>query len=263
MICPRWVATPTQPIGVEDIVAYLLAALDRPEGESRIFEIGTDDPVSYGEIMLEYARQRGLRRYLIPVPLLTPCLSSLWLGLMTPVYARVGRKLVESLKNPRTVEVCASPADAFAPIRGIGGTQGWYYMTWLWRIRGWIDLLRGGVGMRRGRTNPELIRAGDTLDFWRVEAYEPDSLLRLEAEMKLPGRAWLEVEVRAGDTGTSTIRQTAVFDPVGLAGLVYWYGIYPLHALIFHGMLHAIAKRACRPGLGEPAVAHVRPAKDG
>ena len=123
-------------------------------------------------------------------------------------------------------------------------------MTWLWRIRGWIDLLMGGVGMRRGRTNPELIRAGDTLDCWRVEAYEPDSLLRLEAEMKLPGRAWLEFEVRAGDNGMSTIRQTAVFDPVGLAGLVYWYSIYPLHTLIFHGMLHAIAKRACRPGLG-------------
>ena len=329
MICPRWVATPTQPIGVEDLVAYLMAALDRSEQESRIFEIGTDEPVSYGEIMLEYARQRGLRRYLIPVPLLTPHLSSLWLGLTTPVYARVGRKLIESLKNPtvvhdrsardlfavkpiplaeairrarrhedqqfaatrwsdavssggapgqwggvrfgsrlvdtRTIDVCASPADAFAPIRRIGGTHGWYYLSWLWRLRGWGDLLIGGVGMRRGRTDPGRVRVGDTLDFWRVEAYEPDSRLRLEAEMKLPGRAWLEFEVRARDATTSTIQQTAVFDPVGLAGLVYWYGIYPLHALIFKGMLGAIANRACASSSdadGSLSVTNRRPERD-
>ena len=308
MICPRWVATPTQPIGVDDLIAYLLAALELPEPASRIFEIGADEQVSYGEIMREYARQRGLRRSLIPVPLLTPYLSSLWLGLTTPVYARVGRKLIESLKNPtvvhdtsartvfpvapvsmaaalrrsrrdedrrftatrwsdavssagatrrwggvrfgsrlvdtRTVDVPVLPADAFAPIRRIGGARGWYYLNWLWRLRGWGDLLLGGAGMRRGRPDPEQVRVGDTLDCWRVEAYEPDARLRLESEMKVPGRAWLEFEVRARDATTSTIRQTAIFDPVGLAGLAYWYGIYPLHGLIFRGMLHAIARRA-------------------
>jgi uncharacterized protein YbjT (DUF2867 family) len=308
MICPRWVATETQPIGVDDLLAYLLAALTLPGAGHQMFEIGADERASYGAIMLEYARQRGLRRYLIPVPLLTPRLSSLWLGLTTPVYARVGRKLIESLKNPtvvhdlaarktfavrpmslteairrsmqredrefattrwsdavssagatrhwggvrfgsrlvdtRTIEVPVSPAEAFAPIRRIGGTQGWYHVTWLWRLRGWLDLLLGGVGLRRGRPDPEQVKVGDTLDFWRVERYEPDAQLRLEAEMKLPGRAWLEFEVSPGDGSTSTIRQTAVFDPVGLAGLLYWYGIYPLHAWVFHGMLRAIASRA-------------------
>ena len=247
-------------------------------------------------------------RFLIPVPLLTPHLSSLWLGLATPVYARVGRKLVESLKNPtvvhetsardvfpvrpvsmaeairraretedqdfaatrwsdavssagaprqwggvrfgsrlvdtRTIEVAASPAEAFTPIRRIGGTRGWYHLNWLWRLRGWIDLLVGGVGTRRGRPDPERLRVGDTLDFWRVEVYEPDERLRLSAEMKLPGRAWLEFEVRAVDATTSTIRQTATFDPIGLAGLIYWYAIYPLHARVFRGMLRAIAGQA-------------------
>lgn len=307
MICPRWVATPTQPIAIDDLVAYLLAALDLDDSQVRVYEIGAEEQVSYGQIMLEYARQRGLRRYLIPVPLLTPHLSSLWLGLTTPVYARIGRKLIESLRNPtvvrdhaarevfpirpisleqairrsrqhedrafaatrwsdavssagtprqwggvrfgsrlvdsRTVEVAAPPAEAFAPVARLGGAAGWYFLDWLWWLRGWLDLLMGGVGMRRGRPDPEQLRVGDTLDFWRVEAFEPDRRLRLEAEMKLPGRAWLEFEVEPGEAGRSVIRQTAVFDPVGLAGLLYWYGIYPLHALIFRGMLRGVARR--------------------
>jgi hypothetical protein len=240
---------------------------------------------------------------------LTPKLSSLWLGFTTPVYARVGRKLIEGVRNPtvvtnddarkafsvrpmnlreaieramrnedqkyavtrwsdaissagqpktwggvqfgsrlvdsRTTRVNASPHDAFTPIRQLGGPRGWYYANWLWRLRGFIDLLVGGVGMRRGRRDPELLNVGDALDFWRVEAYEPDRRLRLAAEMKLPGRAWLEFEVRPADGG-SEIRQTAVFDPVGLSGLVYWYGIYPLHGRIFGGMLRGIAERAER-----------------
>jgi hypothetical protein len=153
---------------------------------------------------------------------------------------RFGSRLVDT----RSIDVQAPPTQAFAPIRRIGGTQGWYHLTWLWTLRGWIDLLLGGVGMRRGRPDPDQVKIGDTVDFWRVEAYEPDVRLRLEAEMKLPGRAWLEFEVYAQDEHTSTIRQTATFDPVGLAGLVYWYGIYPLHRLIFNGMLTAIARRA-------------------
>ncbi|NWG13470.1 MAG: SDR family oxidoreductase [Acidobacteria bacterium] len=307
MICPRWVRVKAQPIAVEDVIQYLTAALDLPGESSRIFEIGGADQVSYAEIMLEYARQRGLRRLLIPVPLLTPYLSSLWLGLTTPVYARVGRKLIESLRNPtvvtdqaageafdirpmglrqaierarsnedeefaatrwsdagsaagatrawagvqlgtrlidtRSTYVDAPPAAAFAPIRRIGGERGWYYADWLWHARGLLDLLMGGVGMRRGRRDPEQLAVGDVLDFWRVEAYEPDRRLRLWAEMKVPGRAWLEFEVQADADGRgSTIRQVAVFDPAGLLGQLYWYLIYPLHARVFQGMLQGIAK---------------------
>jgi hypothetical protein len=307
MICPSWVQVKAQPIAVEDVVAYLVASLDLPGEGSQVFEIGGADQVSYAEIMREYARQRGLHRLLIPVPVLTPKLSSLWLGLTTPVYARVGRKLIEGVRNPtvvtddaalrafdvrpmnlseaiaramrnedrkfaltrwsdaissaghpkswggakfgsrlvdsRTKHAEASPHCAFLPIRQLGGRRGWYYANWLWRLRGFIDLLVGGVGMRRGRRDPDELQVGDALDFWRVEAYEPDHLLRLAAEMKLPGRAWLEYEVRPSDGG-SEIRQTAVFDPVGLFGLVYWYGIYPLHSRIFGGMLRAVAQRA-------------------
>lgn len=307
MICPRWVQVKAQPIAIEDLLAYLVAALDLPASASQVYEIGGPDQVSYGQIMHEYARQRGLSRWMIPVPLLTPYLSSLWLGLVTPLYARVGRKLVESLRNPtlvsnnlakttfavrprsfgeaiaralvnedrefaetcwsdalssagkpptwggqrygsrlvdsRTITVKTTPEHAFAPIRKIGGRTGWYYGNWLWSVRGFLDLLIGGVGVRRGRRDPENLRVGDPLDFWRVEAYEPDQRLRLHAEMKLPGRAWLEFEVTPGEQG-STIRQTAIFDPVGLAGLLYWYGIYPLHQFVFAGMLRNLGRAA-------------------
>jgi uncharacterized protein YbjT (DUF2867 family) len=307
MICPKWVQVRAQPIAIEDLLAYLVAALDAPDGPSLVYEIGGPDQMSYGEIMQEYAKQRGLRRWMIPVPLLTPYLSSLWLGLVTPLYARVGRKLVESLRNPtlvsnnlarttfnveprsvkaaiaralvhedcdfaitrwsdalssgskpiawggqrfgsrlvdsRTFEVDLAPEEAFVPIRRIGGRSGWYYGNWLWSIRGFMDLLIGGVGVRRGRRDPEQLRVGDTVDFWRVEIYEPNRRLRLHAEMRLPGRAWLEFEVTPSSTG-STIRQTAIFDPLGLAGLLYWYSIFPLHQFVFAGMLRNIANAA-------------------
>lgn len=307
MICPRWVQVKAQPIAIEDLLAYLIAVLELPAAASQIFEIGGPDQVSYGEIMQEYARQRGLTRWMIPVPLLTPYLSSLWLGLVTPLYARVGRKLVESLRNPtlvsnnlaesvfavrprtvrqaieralvnedrefaetrwsdalssagkthswggdrygsrlvdsRTITVAVSPEQAFAPIRRIGGQTGWYYGNWLWSLRGFLDLLIGGVGVRRGRRDPENLHVGEPLDFWRVEIFEPPRRLRLHAEMKLPGRAWLEFEVTPCQEG-SEIRQTAIFDPVGLAGLLYWYGIYPLHQFVFAGMLRNLARAA-------------------
>ncbi len=312
MICPRWVRAKAQPIAIEDVVAYLEESLTL-KATSGIFEIGGADCVSYEAIMREYARQRGLRRFLIFVPVLTPRLSSLWLALTTPVYARIGRKLIESIKNStivtdpsalrafsvrpmglrdaierairkedneftstrwsdaissgasprtwggtkfgsrlvdtRTAFVPVALSAAFAPIRRIGGERGWYYANGLWRLRGLVDLLLGGVGVRRGRPHPDHIRVGDALDFWRVEAYEPDRRLRLAAEMKVPGRAWLEFEVSEAEGG-SIIHQTAVFDPAGLWGLVYWYGIYPFHARIFKGMLAAVAERAVK---GEPA----------
>jgi hypothetical protein len=311
MICPRWVDVKAQPIAIEDLLAYLSAALDEPSRTSQVYEIGGPDQVSYGQIMREYAHQRGLRRWMIPVPFLTPYLSSLWLGLVTPLYSRVGRKLVESLRNPtllsnnlaettfairprsyqkaiaralvnedrefaetrwsdamssagsprswggerfgsrlidsRTTTVEVPPEQAFAPIRRIGGQTGWYYGDWLWSLRGFLDLLVGGVGVRRGRRDPENLHLGDALDFWRVELYEPPQRLRLHAEMKLPGRAWLEFEVTPCEQG-SVIRQTAIFDPRGLWGLVYWYGIYPLHQRVFAGMLRNIARTAEKAG---------------
>jgi hypothetical protein len=308
MICPAWVSVAAQPIGIEDLVNYLVAGLDLPYAGNRIIEIGGADQVSYKDIMREYARQRNLPGLMISVPVLTPRLSSLWLGLVTPVYARVGRKLIDSIKNPTVVcdpialelfsvrpkavqdmiaraivnedrqfaatkwsdalsscgeqagwggvrfgnrivdsrEVSVDvPGDvAFLPIRRIGGKTGWYYGEWLWQVRGFVDLLLGGVGVRRGRRDPEMLQAGDALDFWRVEAFENNKRLRLAAEMKLPGRAWLEFEVE--DQGsTSLIRQTAIFDPIGVAGLLYWYLLYPVHKLLFAKMLRAIATQ-CR-----------------
>jgi hypothetical protein len=245
---------------------------------------------------------------MIPVPVLTPRLSSLWLGLVTPLYARVGKKLIDSIKHPsiiknptadtmfavrpksareairsalhneerlfletrwsdavssggdlssryggtrvgnrlldvREVRVTAGRDAAFAPIARIGGANGWYKYNYLWKLRGILDLLVGGVGMRRGRPTQRELRPGDALDFWRVEAYERPRLLRLAAEMRLPGRAWLEFEVIPGESET-VIRQTAMFDPYGIWGLLYWYGIYPLHALVFRGTIRKIGERA-------------------
>jgi hypothetical protein len=154
---------------------------------------------------------------------------------------RFGNRIVDT----RDVTVSVLPVHAFAPIRTIGGKRGWYCANFLWTVRGWIDLLCGGVGKRRARRDPNQLRVGDVLDWWRVEAYVPDERIRLLAEMKVPGRAWLEFEVEPTATG-SRIRQTAIFDPVGLSGLVYWYSLYPLHAIIFRGMLKQIALRAER-----------------
>lgn len=324
MVCPKWVMTPAQPIAIEDLLSYLLAALDLPHGASQVFEIGGPDQMSYGEIMREYARQRGLSRWMIPVPFLSPRLSSLWLGLVTPVYARIGRKLVDSLRNPtlvtnsraadafpvrprgvreaiaralvnedqelaatrwsdalssagrqkpwggvrfgtrlvdsRTLDSPEPPQRAFAPIQRIGGQAGWYCSDGLWRIRGWLDLFLGGVGLRRGRRDPVELKVGDAIDCWRVDAFEPNRRLRLAAEMRLPGRAWLEFEVTPTPTG-SRVRQTAEFDPVGLPGIAYWYAVYPLHQIVFAGMLrsivhvgsHPTAKRQPPPSPGRQA----------
>jgi uncharacterized protein YbjT (DUF2867 family) len=309
MICPAWLATPTQPIAIGDVVAYLSAALDLPPGGPRIFEIGGPDKVSYGAIMREYARQRGLTRLLIPVPVLTPRLSSLWLKLVTPRYSKVGRKLIDGLKNPTVVTnvaalrefaiqprdlptavrdamrnedsdfagrrwadladvedlphryggqtegtrlvdhrhavVAVAPDRAFAAIERIGGHHGWYACNWLWSLRGWLDRLIGGPGMSRGRRDPDRLEVGEPLDCWRVEACDRPRRLRLAAEMKMPGRGWLEFEVVPRD-GDVTIHQTAVFDPRGLGGLAYWYAIWPLHELVFRRMLAGIVRQAVR-----------------
>ncbi len=310
MVTPRWVGILAQPIGAEDLLAYLVAALSMPPlDEHRVYEIGGADQVSYGDLMREYARQRGLRRAMIPVPVLTPYLSSLWLGLVTPIYARIGRRLIASIRNESIVRdkraledftirpkglqdiialalknedrdfaetrwsdalssggepkswggirfgtriidsrsrvVPVSVEQAFAPIQRIGGGAGWYFANLLWKIRGWMDLWVGGVGLRRGRRHPVELCVGDTLDWWRVEEIDPPHSLRLFAEMRLPGRAWLEFEVTPHVNGAE-IRHTAIFDPAGVWGRLYWYSLYPLHHFIFLGMLRGIAKRAVK-----------------
>ena len=158
---------------------------------------------------------------------------------------RFGSRLIDA----RAVEVACGPARAFTPIRRIGGTRGWYHADLLWRLRGFLDLLVGGAGMRRGRRDPDQLQPSDTLDFWRVEAVEPDHLLRLSAEMRLPGRAWLQFEVKRSERG-SVIHQTAIFDPVGLLGQVYWYALWPLHQYVFGGTLRALARVALAGGKG-------------
>lgn len=297
MVCPRWVSTLTQPIAVTDVLAYLHAALDADLQSSTTFEIGGPDVVSYGDMMRAYARLRGLRRWLIPVPLLTPHLSGLWLALVTPAQARVGRALVEGLKNStvvrskaarevfvidpvsldealeraindgqaerlridsRTMVVNATPAQAFAPVRRIGGATGWYFGQFLWEVRGHLDTSMGGVGLRRGRRDPELCESGDTIDCWTVERLVPDRTLRLSADMRMPGRGWLEFEVTPVDGGRrSSIRQTASFDPRGLLGRAYWLALLPFHAVIFRGMLRRIARLAERGGTDSVTIADV------
>ena len=286
MICPRWVDTLAQPIAIDDVVAYLRAALDLPGDTSRVFDIGGPEVVSYGDLMRRYARLRGLRRVLLPVPVLTPRLSGLWLALVTPAQARVGRALVEGLRNPsvvrsyaarevfavepmpldaaltlaidesagahwkvdtRTIVVDVPPARAFAPVRRIGGSTGWYYGTLLWRTRSRLDRWMGGIGMDGRRRDPEHCTVGDVIDGWTVDEYEPDGRMRLLAGMKLPGRGWLEFEVAPLEGGRrSVIRQTARFDPRGVLGRLYWYAVLPFHALIFRGLLRRIAERAER-----------------
>jgi hypothetical protein len=317
MICPRWVYTRTQPIAIRNVLEYLIAALDTPESTGRIIEIGGSQVVNYGEMMLGYAQARGLRRWLIPVPVLTPRLSSYWVHLVTPIPAAIAQPLIEGLRYESVVRddtarqlfpaiqpfdyqtavelalvkldagqvetawsdalftsqgdvppvvlttqegmilehrqllVPAPPDVVYRVFAGLGGARGWLSMNWAWRLRGAMDRLIGGVGMRRGRRDPDNLRVGDALDFWRVEAVEPDRLVRLRAEMKVPGRAWLQFQVRPQPDGTSLLSQTAYFAPKGLSGLAYWYGLYPIHRVVFAGMIRKIGERAAARARGK------------
>ncbi len=310
MICPRWVFTRTQPIGIREVLEYLTAALGVPESAGRIIEIGGSEVVTYGEMMTQYAEVRGLKRWMIQVPVLTPRLSSYWVNLVTPIPAVIARPLIEGLRNENVVHdlsaralfpnvapvsyrvsvaralakleasdvetawsdalstsqgdvppltltvqegmvlerrqrvVPATPAALHAVYSGIGGKRGWFYMTWAWEIRGFVDKLIGGVGLRRGRRDPDELRVGEALDFWRVEAVEDERLLRLRAEMKVPGKAWLQFQVAPREDGQTLLSQTAFFAPKGLFGWLYWSGLYPLHGLIFSGLIDQIARRA-------------------
>jgi uncharacterized protein YbjT (DUF2867 family) len=313
MICPQWVYTRVQPIGVDDLLLYLVGALDVPQSAGRVVEVGGADVRTYGDMMLGYAEVRGLRRRLQPVPVLTPVLSSYWVHLVTPIPSAIARPLIEGLRSEvvvrdhsartlfpdivpvdyvtavraavatleggdvetswadalvtscdgpaprvfrqeagmlmerRTAHVPAPPADVFAEVVCIGGARGYGYADWMWEVRGALDRLVGGVGLRRGRRDARDLRTGDALDFWRVEAVEPDRLLRLRAEMKVPGRAWLQFEMLPEGDGTLLV-QAAYFAPKGLPGLAYWYTLLPVHRRIFSGMIAALAAAASRPG---------------
>jgi len=310
MICPKWIYSRIQPIAVDDLLEYLVSALNTPDSVGRTIEIGGSDTTTYRGLMLGYARARGLKRLLIPVPVLTPRLSSYWVHWMTPIPAGIAVALVDGLRNNVVVtsdlastlfphiepkdyayaidsvlkdlqqgridtawsdaagtaatpreqvrlesrnglilerrrrNVAAQPRQVFRVFTGIGADRGWYFANWAWRIRGMIDRLLGGAGLRRGRRHPDHLRVGDALDFWRVEALEADRMVRLRAEMKLPGSAWLQYEARQGPDNTTQLVQTAAFDPRGLAGLAYWYVLYPFHAWIFGGLVDSIARRA-------------------
>ena len=315
MVTPRWVETLTQPIAIKDVLSYLTAVLDDDIG-SQIYEIGGPDIVSYREMMQVYARVAGLnRRLIVPVPLLTPRLSSLWIGLVTPLPVAVARPLVDSLRNEVTVhdhgadrfgietmslEVAIEQAldrahqdvpkrrsdastgaatalawdpewsggtlladhkevrtsanndDVFWAFARIGGTAGYYTQDWAWRLRGLIDVLLGGVGLRRGRRHPEKVRVGDAIDFWRVAAVTPGRHLQLTADMKLPGDAWLEWNIEPSADGT-ILTQSAYFRPRGLAGRVYWFVMFPFHRLIFGRMARSIVETAQRrPDMDTP-----------
>jgi uncharacterized protein YbjT (DUF2867 family) len=310
MVCPRWVYTRIQPIAVDTVLDYLVESLHVPESAGRTIEIGGADVITYAEMLTVYAEVRGLRRWLIPVPVLTPKLSAYWVHFVTPIPAAIAKPLIAGLRNEilvrdnvarclfpaiqpsdyrtavrialeqlradkvetawtgalstsqagppvmltseagmiieqRQITIDASAETIFRAFAGLGGARGWLYLNWAWRLRGGLDRLCGGVGLRRGRRDADSVRVGEALDFWRVEAVEPNQLVRLRAEMKVPGKAWLQFEVKPLDPEPGVLlTQTAIFAPKGLLGFVYWYALYPIHSLIFRGLIQKLAKRA-------------------
>ncbi len=314
MVTPHWVRTRIQPIAIRDVLRYLVGCADLPREISRAFDIGGPDVLTYLDMMRRYAAVAGLPgRVIVPVPVLTPRLSSLWVGLVTPVPSAIARPLVESLRSEvvcrehdiaayitdppggligfdRAVELAlsrvrevnvitrwssaappgapsnplptdpqwaggslyvdertqvteAAPEALWQVIEGVGGENGWYSLPLAWYLRGFIDRLSGGAGLRRGRRDPRHLRIGDAVDFWRVEEIEPGRLLRLRAEMRLPGLAWLELAVQT-ERGRTTYRQRAIFHPRGLLGQLYWWSISPFHSLIFGRMPRNITRAA-------------------
>ena len=304
MIAPRWVTTRSQPISVADVLRYLASALDLPHGDSRTYEIGGADIVTYRDMMLRYARLRDLRRRVVTVPLLTPRLSSYWVHLVTPISSRLAQPLILGLRNEVIVRdssarrdfpeispigfdaavsraldrygaggpdttwfdafdvrtlpatftgaregmlidrkeriTAATPRQVASVFTQLGGKRGWLYGNALWQLRGLLDRAFGGIGLRRGRRSATDLRLGDAVDFWRVEALEPDRHLRLRAEMKLPGKAWLEFDADRLSDGRTRLTQTAFFEPRGLFGFLYWYLVFPFHALIFNQLASRI-----------------------
>jgi hypothetical protein len=293
-----------------DVVSYLIAALQQPASDGQIVEIGGPETLTYGDMVMGYARARGLRHALIPLPMFGARLSSYWVHWATPISDHVAYSLIEGLhgavvvrddtarrlfpdikpmnyatvlraslarvdaglvdtswsdalatsqgdKTPVTFQwregmflerrqrITSAPAEALYHVfASLGGKHGWLYGTWLWQLRGAIDRLLGGVGVSRGRRNPDDVHVGDVVDFWRVEKVEPGRLLRLRAEMRMFGPGWLEFEAQPQPDGTTRLLQTAFYVPRGLMGLLYWYSLVPFHAFIFSGLIDQIVQHA-------------------
>lgn len=305
MVTPRWVKTESQPIAIENVLEYLIGCLEEPATTGRTLDVGGPEVISYRELMDVMSDALRLpRRLVLPVPVLTPRLSSAWIHLVTPLDYRIARPLAEGLKNRvvcrdddarelmpqrllpvteaielalgkesrgtvetswrdagpipgdpdwaggtsfvdrRQIDLDAAPPEVFRAVCRIGGGNGWYAADVLWRLRGFLDQIAGGPGLRRGRRDPERVTYGDALDFWRVTGVGPDRRLELRAEMKLPGEALLEFDVEPLGGGRSRLVQTARFLPRGLAGLAYWYAVLPLHGIVFRGMLQGIRREA-------------------
>jgi uncharacterized protein YbjT (DUF2867 family) len=309
LVCPAWFFSQAQPIGIRDVLAYLIAALEQPASAGRVIEIGGPARMRYADMLLGYARERGLKRWLIRTPFFTPRLSAYWVHMVTPIHWRMVLPLIEGLRlqlvvhddaarqlfpdiHPMdfqaavdlalgrirrdTVETSWSdalltpsgeiksyqvstvagmlverrqmlldvpPAAVFRAYTGVGGGRGWMYMDWAWAMRGWLDKAIGGVGLRRGRRHPDDLRAGESLDFWRVEEVQADRLLRLRAEMRLPGQGWFQFESHSHE-GRTLFSMAAYFAPLGLWGLIYWYLMWPFHKFLFDGLTRRIASRA-------------------
>ena len=306
MVTPRWVHTRCQPIGVGDVLHYLVACLDVAATTGQTLDIGGPEVLTYADLIQVTAEIRGLpRRWIVPVPVLTPRLSSLWIHLVTPISSRIARPLAEGLRNevicrndrarslmphtlqttrecievaiagnqgaaetrwsdagalpgdpdwaggtvfvdPAEIAIAAPAAAVFRAVCRVGGGHGWYAADWLWRLRGFLDKLVGGPGLRRGRRDPEHLGHGEALDFWRVTDVVADRRLELYAEMKVPGIATLTFEITPdpADPGACRLRQTARFRPKGLLGLAYWHAVLPLHKFVFRGMLRGIQRTA-------------------
>ena len=315
MLTPRWVHNPVQPIAIRNVLTYLVGCLEPDAVKGQTFDIGGPEVVTYRRLFDIYAEEAHLpKRLIIPVPVLTPRLSSYWIHLITPVPAALAQPLAEGLRNPvicrdrrireiipqelldcrqtirlalqrieqQRVETCwsdagpaippewtfcgdaefaggtilslgyrlrlqATPEEVWEPLARIGGQTGWYYGDRLWSLRGWIDRLLGGSGLRRGRRHPRELGAGDALDFFRVLEIDPAHRLLLLAEMKMPGEATLEFRLTPLTDGQTELTQTARFLPRGLAGLAYWYILDPCHRQIYQGMLRAIAAATGKP----------------
>ena len=304
MIAPKWLETKSQPISVRNVIEFISGVLLNEKTFNKSYDIGGPDIMTYKQMLLRFAKVRGLKRWIGIVPVMTPKLSSYWLYFITSTSYSLAQNLVDSMKvevvcnenNLKEIlgimpvsyedaireafekielnQVPSSWKDALTsntlndgiskyaqvPVNGcffdhrklpvsnsedslkkiwsIGGKNGWYYADWLWAIRGFIDKLFGGVGLRRGRKNQTEISPGEALDFWRVLiADKREKRLLLFAEMKLPGEAWLEFRI----DDQNVLHQTATFRPLGLWGRLYWYSVLPFHGLIFRGMIRSIA----------------------
>lgn len=306
MVTPSWVTTESQPVAIIDVLHWLVRCLEVPATIGQTLEIGGPDIFPYRELMQIMAEELHIpRRLIVPVPILTPRLSSLWISLVTPVSYRIARPLAEGLRNrvvvtddktqrlmpheplgvreaikralqkvesnqvetrwsvagpipgdphwaggkvftdQRSVMIKADSASVFAAVCRIGGGNGWYAGDILWRIRGWMDTLVGGPGLRRGRRHSERVEFGEALDFWRVVGIDRDRSLSLLAEMKLPGLAMLNFELDSeGNRNQTKLTMTARYRPKGLIGILYWYAVVPLHNIVFGGMLKGIRKTA-------------------